>query len=391
MNYNDFLFNIDNPQEKDVISLPYIWLRGWVALESSFTEIDFFLQTDDSDFHIDLYYEKRKDVENVHTGKFPMGFNHYLSPLDINPSITYYIVFKTNNDQSGKIPVHFNLDESNQIEFIKIKRNKINLLKTIIACPACKESSLEYKDKQLVCQNCRETFAQNQNNFDFINAKGLKDKSLSATQVSSNPYDSQAIKLIDEYHDHLILDNGCGLRNIYYNNVINFEITDFPTTDVIGHGENLPFRSDCFDVIFSFAVLEHVKDPFSCAKEIERVLKPGGIFYIAVPFLQPFHGYPDHYYNMTINGLKNLFSEQILIDESGVLKSGLPIWALSWFLNSYANGLPKKVRKRFLNYKVRDLLKDPQIYYEEEFVEQLHPETIQELACVNYIIGKKKR
>ena len=80
---------------------------------------------------------------------------------------------------------------------------------------------------------------------------------------------------IHRLQDGLILDCGAGRRPIYYSNVVNFEIVAYDTTDVRGVGESLPFETDSFDAVFSFAVLEHVKDPFRCASEICRVLKPG--------------------------------------------------------------------------------------------------------------------
>ena len=76
-------------------------------------------------------------------------------------------------------------------------------------------------------------------------------------------------------------------------------------------GEDLPFRDNSFDAVLSLAVLVHVKKPWRCANEMMRVLKPGGEIMCAVPFLSPVHGYPDHYYNMTANGLRNLFGNKI--------------------------------------------------------------------------------
>ena len=53
-----------------------------------------------------------------------------------------------------------------------------------------------------------------------------------------------------------------------------------------------------------------------------RVVRPGGRIYVAVAFLQPYHGYPHHYYNMTLQGLEQLFAEDFVIDAVGRLRQG---------------------------------------------------------------------
>lgn len=45
-----------------------------------------------------------------------------------------------------------------------------------------------------------------------------------------------------------------------------------------GTGENIPFDNGSFDVVFCCDVLEHVRDLPRVIAEINRVLKPGGIF-----------------------------------------------------------------------------------------------------------------
>ncbi|MCX7304397.1 MAG: methyltransferase domain-containing protein [Hyphomicrobiales bacterium] len=47
-------------------------------------------------------------------------------------------------------------------------------------------------------------------------------------------------------------------------------------THVVAPGGRLPFESGSVDLIYSYAVLEHVDDPLSFVAELERVLKPGG-------------------------------------------------------------------------------------------------------------------
>lgn len=44
-----------------------------------------------------------------------------------------------------------------------------------------------------------------------------------------------------------------------------------------------------FDLIVCNAVLEHVEDPFGCARELYRICKPGGKIWCEVPFVQPYH------------------------------------------------------------------------------------------------------
>ncbi|MEM7567889.1 MAG: class I SAM-dependent methyltransferase, partial [Pseudomonadota bacterium] len=95
--------------------------------------------------------------------------------------------------------------------------------------------------------------------------------------------------------DFMALDFGAGLKTVERADVIYMEIFDYPSTDVLCVGQALPFADDTFDAVCTLAVLEHVDDPFACTAEIKRVLKPGGLVFSGVPFMQPEHGYPDHF------------------------------------------------------------------------------------------------
>lgn len=206
--------------------------------------------------------------------------------------------------------------------------------------------------------------------------------------ISAHDYDEQALALLQRHADGLVLDCGAGLRSTYYAHVVNYEIVAYDSTDVLGVAERLPFKDESFDAVLSLNVLEHVKDPFQAAREIMRVLKPGGELMCVAPFLQPLHGYPHHYYNMTAQGLENLFAplQQRRIAIYGAMQ---PIWALNWFLGCYSAGLPDEVRERFKQMTVADLLTEPSLMQADPIVLALTPEAQAELAAAHALLATK--
>jgi SAM-dependent methyltransferase len=207
--------------------------------------------------------------------------------------------------------------------------------------------------------------------------------------VSENGYDAETVALIESCADGLILDVGAGFRPVYYSNVVNLEVMDYPTTDVIGVADRLPFKSGAFDGVISIAVLEHVKDPFLCAREIARVLKPGGWLKCCVPFLQPLHGYPHHYFNMTHEGLRILFEPYLSIERQEVNPATHPVWAIAWQLRSWAEGLPPAARKSFLKLRVSDLVAFPGPMLEQPWARDLPIEKQFELAAATILFARK--
>ena len=51
----------------------------------------------------------------------------------------------------------------------------------------------------------------------------------------------------------------------------------------IGNAEKLPFQDSYFDIVICGEVIEHLKQPENCLKEIKRVLKNGGVSLISTP------------------------------------------------------------------------------------------------------------
>lgn len=242
------------------------------------------------------------------------------------------------------------------------------------------------KEKQKLIQGILNITTQN--NF-FI--KPYKIGINETESVSEWANDSDINKLIKE--SKLVLNIGAGYRtNIerYFSlsNVINTEVFNYPTTDIVCDGDNLPFKDNSFDFILSLAVLEHVKNPWIHAEEIIRVLKPGGIIYVDVPFLQPYHGYPHHYYNMTTKGLQNLFNKKIKIIKHYIPDWSKPIFTLTWFLNKYCDFLDKNSREKFKKLTVEEILKNGN-NLNLEYVKNFNKDKEEIIACGSTLIGKK--
>lgn len=64
----------------------------------------------------------------------------------------------------------------------------------------------------------------------------------------------------------------------------------------------LPFADKTFDTLFCCSVLEHTLEPWQAFVEMERVLAPGGIAIISIPFMFYLHGLPHDYYRFTRYG-----------------------------------------------------------------------------------------
>lgn len=92
-----------------------------------------------------------------------------------------------------------------------------------------------------------------------------------------------------------MLDLGCGPRDQakpaehYGLAYVGLDYTP-SEADLLGDAHAIPFVDGTFDVVLSYAVFEHLYDPFVAAREVERVLAPGGVFVAVVSQGEPFHG-----------------------------------------------------------------------------------------------------
>lgn len=68
--------------------------------------------------------------------------------------------------------------------------------------------------------------------------------------------------------------------------------------------------NDCeFDVVVCMSILEHIPNPMQALHELYRVLKPGGIVWIQMPFHFPYHESPKDYWRASPDGLREWMNE----------------------------------------------------------------------------------
>ena len=195
---------------------------------------------------------------------------------------------------------------------------------------------------------------------DFLTASLVAEFGIpDAPPVSANEYGGPFVAAIRAHPERLCLDVGAGLRASCFSNVVNVEIYPSASTDVLAVGEDLPFADATFDTALCCATLEHTRRPWDVAREICRVLKPGGEVLVDYPFLQGVHGYPHHYFNATPGGCVSLFEADCDIVSSEIEGNNHPIEALAWMLREWRVGLPPDASAAFGRMTVDELLATP--------------------------------
>lgn len=95
------------------------------------------------------------------------------------------------------------------------------------------------------------------------------------------------------------------------------DIEGGPGVDLVADAHDLHMVADnTVDLVISISTLEHVRYPNKVVSEIYRILKPGGIFYVSVPFIFNFHSDPHDNYRWTEDGVR-IMCEHFECIESG--------------------------------------------------------------------------
>lgn len=80
--------------------------------------------------------------------------------------------------------------------------------------------------------------------------------------------------------------------------------------DVVAQNDSsFPLSSDCFDVVISANVAEHVRQPWRWFAELKRVCKPKGIIITITPVSWPYHAVPIDCWRIYPDGMRGIADE----------------------------------------------------------------------------------
>ncbi|MBB93918.1 MAG: dihydrolipoamide dehydrogenase [Rhodobacteraceae bacterium] len=71
-----------------------------------------------------------------------------------------------------------------------------------------------------------------------------------------------------------------------------------------------------FDLVLANQVWEHLDRPYAATRNVRKMLRKGGHFWVAVPFFVPFHAAPMDNSRWSARGLKNLLIEAGFAEEA---------------------------------------------------------------------------
>lgn len=119
----------------------------------------------------------------------------------------------------------------------------------------------------------------------------------------------------------------------------NFELEGLPVELHRADATALPFPDNYFDCVYSFGVIHHIPDVQAVTDEIHRVLKPGGVFQVAVYHLLSIHTLYLFLYGLKRGQLHRLGASGVL----ATIEKGADGVRIKPYVKLYSRGSLKKL------------------------------------------------
>jgi ubiquinone/menaquinone biosynthesis C-methylase UbiE len=257
-------------------------------------------------------------------------------------------------------------------------------------CPDCYGTLSTQDDQALVCESCGETYPIVDGIPQLVGTKSAINTSEVETQdYVTDFYENLRYKLpwARAYHEHTlremlaladvtgrVLDNGCG-NGMFLERLVQ---DSRPGTQLIGtdismgmleHAKRrltecgsaisvtqadacrLPFADDSFDLVFARGLLHHLPDPAAGAREMARVLRPGGVVIALDPnrtliselprrLLRGTSHFDEDHKNFTVRQMRRILTPHLRVD--GVHHVGYVAYPLLGFpdITNFGKVLP---------------------------------------------------
>jgi len=340
--------HIDEPAGP--IELTSFHLRGWAADERSVSDI----QVSVNNMPCRIFRYCRPDVVKAYPGCETTGFSAFVRLADLHLTDQMDIAI-----HSGGAELHrrsLRVAPGAVANLADEERSRLHKREWVLSRVICVRCGGCLNTKAL-CESCGHAHADG-GVLDFIPLEFKEPQLEFNGAICSHGYDETVDRIVGQVEsaDGMALDCGAGWRKSVRRSIVTTDIFPYPTTDVLAVNQRLPFQDEVFDAVLSLHVLEHVPDPFGCARELCRVLKPGGTLLAVTPMIVPEHGFPHHFFNPTREGLALLFRHVDGEARIFVPELGHPINGVRTVLDLYTNSLPAPQREKLLALTVHDLL-----------------------------------
>lgn len=113
------------------------------------------------------------------------------------------------------------------------------------------------------------------------------------------------------------------------------EIAPMDGIDLVLDVRHMPQVADGrYDSVYCSGVLEHVDDYRAGLREITRILKPGGVLLLGLPFRQGLHLEPHDFWRFTEYGLRYLLQDDYAIERLDPIDNSVPKFPASYWIKA---------------------------------------------------------
>jgi SAM-dependent methyltransferase len=259
----------------------------------------------------------------------------------------------------------------------------------ILRCPRT-HGALHFKEGKLVSDGGEE--------YPIVNGKPVLVRAIQAHHLAPPP----EAHISQNQNRYVVEERSCnmpkrclhlGSGNVPCSDprVVSFDVLPCENVDVVGEAEELPFVDDVFDLVDSGAVFEHLHDPLCAIKEVKRVTAPGGRYLIDTAFLQSYHGFPAHYFNMTPLAAESFLVDDFILEQSHVPGSATPVQTFLDLSDRFLSAMPKAKRLEVERLTLRDLLErlKSDALFREQVLQEFSEYSNRSLAA-SFVVAARK-